>query len=118
MLPVHLYLTSFKTGSSYICDPPVTDTDIDEMFLVYSLEEVDLELIALGWTKCGINEYALNSWSAYRKENLNALITDNVDHYDKFEAATELAKKRNLQNKQDRINLFNRIVGKQHEKTV
>ena len=118
MIPTYLYLNSFKTGSNYICNPPIEDTDIDEMFFVYDLEKTDIDLTRDGWTKCGISEYAVTGWAAYRKGNLNALVTSSQDHYDKFEAATELAKKRNLLNKEDRIKLFNTIVGKQHAKNA
>lgn len=116
MIPNHLYLCSFPTGSSYICNPPVLDTDIDEMFYVYSLEETKVELLSDGWKECGIGEYAIGDWAAFRKGKNNALITQNKQHYDKFEAATELAKKRNLLKKEDRVKLFNLIVGKQHAK--
>ena len=112
MIPNHLYIDSFKTGSNYICNPPVENTDIDEMFLVYNLEETELELVDNGWEKCGNTEYDLTKWAAYRKGKLNALITDNLNHYTKFEAAAELAKKRNLLYKKDRVALFNLIVGK------
>lgn len=116
MIPNYLYLDSFQTGSSYICNPPVTDTDIDVMFLVYDLEETEIDLIRDGWKRCGIADYAVGNWAAYRKENLNALVTSNRDHYDKFEAATELAKKRNLLKKEDRVKLFATICGEQHAK--
>lgn len=118
MIPSHLYCIAFDTGSAYICDPPVTDTDIDKMHLVYSLDETEKELLNLGWKRCGINEYAVTGWAAYRKDNLNALVTDNKHHYDKFEAATELAKKRNLLKKTERIKLFNTICGQQHAKNA
>ena len=111
MIPSHLYITSFLTGSNYICNPPVTDTDIDQMFLVHSLDETDYELTELGWKKCGINEYAVDNWAAYRKDNLNALITTSKNHYDKFEAATELAKKRNLLNSRSDTSLISRLRG-------
>ena len=116
MIPKHLYMMSFPTGSSYICNPPVTWTDIDEMFYVYDLVETEQELLKDGWKKCGIAEYAIDNWAAYRKGINNALVTSNRNHYDKFEAATELAKKRNLLKKEDRITLFNTVVGAQHAK--
>lgn len=116
MIPDYLFYNSFPTGSNYICYPPVTNTDIDHMFLVYNIEETEDTLIEEGWTKCGADGYAANGWCAYRKGNLNALLTDDQEHYDKFEAATELAKKRNLLNKEDRVKLFNLICGKQHAK--
>ncbi len=89
MIPDYLFYNSFPTGSNYIC---------------------------YGWSNCGADGYAANGWCAYRKDNLNALLTDDQEHYDKFEAATELAKKRNLCNKEDRVKLFNLICGKQHAK--
>ena len=92
------------------------DTDVDEMFYVYSLEETKDYLLNNGWKECGIGEYAIGDWAAFRKDKNNALITQSKQHYDKFEAATELAKKRNLLDKKDRVALFNLIVGKQHAK--
>lgn len=116
MIPDHLYVSHFYTGSNYICTPPIENTDIDIMYLVYSLEEANFELIQDGWQVCGAEEYGLKVWRAYRKDNYNVLITDDRNHYDRFEAATELAKKRNLLKKEDRINLFTIIIGKQDAK--
>ena len=111
MIPSYLYTASFPTGSNYICNPPVTDTDIDEMFLVTDLNTTEQYLIDNGWKMCGVTEYARTNWAAYRKDNLNALITDDPDHFAKFYKATELAKERNLLKKEDRIALFNEICG-------
>lgn len=119
MLPDYLYLYSCLTGSTYVCNPPVTTTDIDFMYLVYDLEETTSYLKTQGWTMCGVNEYTgknISQWSAFRKGKINLLITDNSDYFDKFEAATELAKKRNLLNKRDRIRLFGIILGEMHNK--
>lgn len=114
MIPKELFVMSFPTGSRYICNPPVLDTDNDEMFLVYSLDETHDVLTKNGWARCGNSEYALDGkWAAYRKGFDNALITDDYDHYTKFEAATELAKKRNLLTKTSRCILFDIIVGQQ-----
>ena len=111
MIPSYLYTASFPTGSNYICNPPVTNTDIDEMFLVTDLNTTEQYLIDNGWKMCGVTEYARMNWAAYRKDNLNALITDDPDHFAKFYKATELAKERNLLKKEDRIALFNEICG-------
>ena len=48
MIPSYLYTASFPTGSSYICNPPVLDTDIDQLFLVDDLEKVSKILEKLG----------------------------------------------------------------------
>ena len=53
MIPSYLYSNTFPTGSNYICNPPVTSTDIDQMFLVYNLEETKKTLLKDGWTLCG-----------------------------------------------------------------
>ena len=110
MIPSYLYTASFPTGSSYICNPPVLDTDIDHMFLVDDLEKVSQVLEKLGWKRCGNEEYQIGKWVAYRKDNLNALLTDNLDHFNKFLQATEEAKKLNLLDKKDRIALFDKYL--------
>ena len=111
MIPEHLYLYSCPTGSYYICTPSVVDTDIDTLFLVYNLEETVEYLKEDDWCLCGKEQYEQTSdWVAYRKGNLNVLLTDNSKYYDRFEAATELAKKRNLLSKKDRIRLFKLIL--------
>ena len=112
MIPSYLYTASFPTGSSYICNPPVLDTDIDQMFLVDDLEKVSKILEKLGWKRCGKEEYNVDKWVAYRKDNLNALLTDNLDYFNKFLQATEEAKKLNLLDKKDRIALFDKYLNR------
>lgn len=110
-LPNNLFYSYFLTGSFYITDPPTLDTDIDLMYMVYNLETVDKYLIDTGYKKCGVNDYAIKGWAAYRKGMFNVLVTDNIDYYTRFEAATELAKKRNIKTKEDRRALFATICG-------
>ena len=112
MIPSYLYVASFPTGSSYVCDPPVLDTDIDEMHLVYNLQEVESVLLSEGWSKCSEKEYTGNDWKAFRKGNLNALVTDNTKYFQLFQKATETAKKLNLRDKKDRIDLFEYLTGR------
>ena len=115
MIPSYLYKVSFPTGSNYICNPPVTNTDVDEMFLVDDLQEVNFQLTGLGWTKCGLEEETYQDkpshWAAYRKENMNALLTTNLKYFMDFFKATEEAKHLNLLNKEDRVALFQKILG-------
>lgn len=112
MIPKHLYTIAFPTGSNYICDPPVTDTDIDMMFYVEHIEDVQRTLHKLGWTSCDHSEGydGYDDWRAYRKGNENALITTNLQYFNRFYQATELAKKKNLLNKEDRIKLFEEVT--------
>ena len=121
MIPSYLYKVSFPTGSSYICNPPVTNTDVDEMFLVDDLQEVNFQLTGLGWKKCGLDDDEKYSdkpshWAAYRKENMNALLTTNLKYFMDFFKATEEAKHLNLLNKEDRVALFQKILGEEPKK--
>lgn len=112
MIPSYLYTATFPTGSNYICNPPVTDTDVDQMFLVTNLIALDVWLQVNKWEICrGKDNYPVEVWAAYRKGNRNVLITDNPDYFAKFYHATELAKERNLLKKEDRIELFTKICG-------
>lgn len=110
-IPEDLYYASFPTGSNYICNPPVVDTDIDTMYYVRDLYVSDKSLILDGWTPCSDKEYKGNTWKAYRKGKYNAIITADYKLYVRFEAATELAKKYNLLDKDDRIEIFSLIIG-------
>ena len=120
MIPSYLYKVSFPTGSNYICNPPVINTDVDEMFLVDDLQEVNFQLTGLGWTKCGLEEETYQDkpshWAAYRKENMNALLTTNLKYFMDFFKATEEAKHLNLLNKEDRVALFQKILGEEPKK--
>ena len=120
MIPSYLYKVNFPTGSSYICNPPVTNTDVDEMFLVDDLQEVSFQLTGLGWTKCGLEEETYQDkpshWAAYRKENMNALLTTDLKYFMNFFKATEEAKHLNLLNKEDRVALFQKILGEEPKK--
>ena len=120
MIPSYLYKVSFPTGSNYICNPPVTNTDVDEMFLIDDLQEVNFQLTDLGWTKCGLEEETYQDkpshWAAYRKENMNALLTTNLKYFMNFFKATEEAKHLNLLNREDRVALFQKILGEEPKK--
>ena len=120
MIPSYLYKVSFPTGSNYICNPPVTNTDIDQMFLVYDLYRAAEELNLLGWKECRTknnNEYPTDVMLAFRLGVNNALLTDNEEYFNNFYKATEEAKRRNLLNKADRIALFEEYTGRK-KKTI
>lgn len=113
LIPNHLYDDYFKTGSSVICNPPVTNTDIDYVIFTSNYDELKEYLSGTFWDLCGDEEYGEQKgspFSAYRKDNLNYIITDCPSHYDKMLEATKLATKLNLLEKQQRIDLFHYIV--------
>ena len=90
------------------------------MFLVDDLQEVNFQLTGLGWKKCGLEEETYQDkpshWAAYRKENMNALLTTDLKYFMNFFKATEEAKHLNLLNKEDRVALFQKILGEEPKK--
>lgn len=113
-LPQNLWDNIHITGSSYVCDPPVLNTDRD--FVIYSKKADDL--VAFLYE----NEFTTTSTEGYhsenncnifislRKDNLNLIVVEDYDFYLKWVEATELAKKLNLKEKQQRIDLFSHIL--------
>lgn len=100
------------TGSRYICDPPVIDTDSDWMVLHESGKEQQVEaaMLAAGWKlppRVGGegNEYASHV-IVFRLGELNAIVTDHPRTFKLRVFCTELAKKLNLKTKRERYDLF------------
>jgi len=111
-IPIGLYESRFTTGSSVICNPPVLNTDIDVMFYTKDMASFSCYLIDNNW-KSSFEDYKLEAdgiFKAYRKENYNVLLTQDIDYYDRFEEATILATKLNLLEKHQRIALFEYVV--------
>lgn len=100
----------WPTGSHYICNPPVTDTDIDFIILVNEEWESIVDLIDKGWVKYGNGKYGNTDFVSLRKGKYNYIITSNEIFFNKFRAATELAKALNLKKKEDRIKLFDMVI--------
>lgn len=108
--PFNLFESAFQTGSSVICNPPVTNTDIDFMFYTRDMAKFEAHLLKQGWKRGGSGFETESNWIALRKDNLNYLLTDDNAYYEKFETATKLATKLNLLDKQQRITLFHFIT--------
>jgi hypothetical protein len=101
-------------GSRFTCDPPPTDTDEDYILLTRhgAVDGALRGLIRHGFelnTDDDMYEEMPEFW-ALRKGVFNVIVTDNLPFYERFLAATALAKQRNLLDKQDRINLFRAVL--------
>ncbi len=100
-------LKDHPTGSNYICDPPVLNTDIDWVVLVRSNPVPELE--ELGWELCGEDmgyDDGQADFDAIRRQNINLILVYEGEEFNRWVDATESAKKLNLTNKQDRIDHF------------
>ena len=112
-------LARHPTGSRFICDPPVLDTDDDWIILVEDLEYAKYKAARLDWYSAGSGYYREGSdheelgpfvSMRHSEGNSNYIFTDDAEFYDRYVAATLLAKKYNLLNKADRIQLFHAVL--------
>lgn len=117
-IPEDKLIKYIRSGSSFICDPPVTDTDIDYVLFVTNKLEICKHLIVNGWVFCGNEAYNNpdNDFLATRNENINYILVDDEPTFDQWEAATLLAKQRNLLKKEERVALFRNIFKGQGKK--
>src|SRR5690606_15682489 len=100
------------TGSSFTCDPPVTDTDIDFVVKVHDLSEFLPVAMDLGWDLHGEQEKYRGDegmFKSLRRENINLIATESRVFFERYKLATELAKQFNLLQKKDRIDLFHAV---------
>lgn len=116
------------TGSFFICDPAVTNTDRDFLLLVADLDTAGRVFSAEGWTNCfeswaskadtdpakDVDEYNVEDkfgarFQAWRNGQENVIVTDDPTLHIRSVAATFLARELNLLDKKDRIALFRAV---------
>lgn len=110
-------IAHFPTGSRVICNPPVMDTDEDHVLLVTNLGLAKEQLVRQGYTMTTDEGYQkapklmnfMSDFRTFRKGEENLIVVNHSDAYLKWKLATQLATRFNLQNKQDRIDLFKAI---------
>jgi len=103
-----------RTGSRFICDPAPTHTD-DDYIVMATPANLNSILTVLKRAGFEINTDAelykdLPEFWALRKGIFNVVVTGEHVFYERFVAATLLAKERNLLLKDDRIALFRAIL--------
>lgn len=103
-------IKSNPTGSNYICNPPVTNTDIDTVVL--AKPGYESHLAALGWEPHSGEGYEVmgGDFVSWRKGNKNYIVTVDPEFYKKFVLATRISKMLNLLNKEDRIFMFKLVL--------
>ena len=104
--PNSLFVLIQPTGSKYICNPPVMNTDEDYFIWGFKYEEIINYLVSVGYEPCCEQHYTDTKFTALRKGSLNLIIVHDKSEYEKCVMATNLAKRFNLVNKQDRVDLF------------
>lgn len=123
-------ISVYPTGSRYICNPPILDTDDNYLVLVEDARGVYSKLINDGWEDClklavdGSGKDAIDSyideqsygvvWYAFRKGAINIMVSENWDWYVSSCAATELCKALNIKEKEQRIRIFRNLKYREH----
>ena len=103
------------TGSFYICNPQVLNTDKDYIVLVKDLNTSQPKLQELNYVPsvADSDEYDLEAeggFMCYRKDDINLIVTEDEKFFAKFWEATTVAKQLNLKEKHDRIYLFKYVL--------
>lgn len=102
-------------GSRVTCNPPPTDTDAD--YLVFIKEQDRSAVVNILDIECDSSSDVYDPTDtsgerrSYRFGEVNIILTADVVFYNRFMAASDLAKRFNLLEKQDRIDLFRAIRG-------
>lgn len=119
-VPFIHYFTKYKfVGSRVTCNPPPLDTDQDVLVLVRigHLAVMELKILEDGFVKEGSLPAEAdtqagkdNVFHSYRKGDMNYIVTTDEAFYQRFSTATELARKYNLMEKSDRIQLFQAVL--------
>jgi hypothetical protein len=98
-------------GSRVTCNPAPVDTDAD--FLCFFSDDADghipTRLLENGYEPHNA-DYPCDCRS-WRKGEINLIITSSQDFFDKFMLGTRIAKRLNLLNKSDRVDVFKIIRG-------
>lgn len=110
-------------GSRVTCNPPPLDTDQDVLVEVHSCNRIAMEdqMRQEGYTfegsaptdvATGLGDVMdpQRVFTSMRKGSMNYILTSDPDFYQRFTAATELAKRFNVLAKADRIAIFQAVL--------
>lgn len=106
-------------GSRVTCNPPVMDTDADYLALLVEdgFHEFWQNLLDAGFTLDGSEVRADanivgadDSFQSFSLNGINIIATASVEFYNRFIAASSIAKRLNLLDKSDRIALFQAVL--------
>lgn len=96
-------------GSRITCNPAPTDTDEDWLLLVKSIN-IFVEISQRNGWLCGLSLRNRPEFASLRLNEVNLIITEQIHWWDKFLAASSVAKRFNLLSKGDRIALFRAVL--------
>lgn len=104
-------------GSRITCNPAPTNTDADYLVLIspsaWQILKYQMDLFS--FKQDGQEHYAgqINTnfeFKSFSRNEINLIITSSLEFYDRFIAASSIAKRFNLLKKEDRIALFQACI--------
>lgn len=99
------------SGSSYICNPPVLDTDIDYFFVGPTENEFTEDIKKFGFEKTSDPEYEFTGFVSFRSGNYNFILIGDRHAFNDVCLATAIARRQNLLEKDQRVALFEMLRG-------
>lgn len=127
--PISVYvLKAMLCGSRVTCDPAPTDTDQDVIVLVEYIQAsackimppehfkaikkyADMEslLVMDGWV-CGGSGDQDDEFESWTKDDLNLILTSDIEFYNRFVSATTVCAHLNVLDKEDRKKVFRSVL--------
>jgi hypothetical protein len=98
------------TGSRYICNPPIMDTDDDYLIYAGHDPETIKRILNAGFITDSDLNYQSSFFTSFRRDKINLIVTHDLSFYANHIRATQLCKKLNLLKKSDRIAVFQAIL--------
>jgi hypothetical protein len=113
----------FLTGSTVICNPTPTGTDIDICVLVQSSDAVNpiyylnhthggifIDNTVDNWEYCAGIQYSSSKYTALRKDEYNLILMRDANFFKRWRLATKVCKVVNPLYKPYRIQIFESII--------
>lgn len=104
-------------GSRVTCSPAPADTDADFLVQAMRTDRVSigrlvngLQALDLHWEGNEHYQDAMGDFMSWRRNDVNLIVTASAAFAAKHRLATALCRRLNLQNKQDRVALFQAIL--------
>ena len=101
-------------GSRVTCNPPLEDTDEDILIYTETIATLIHDCKLSGFIEGEVyftpDSKTTSQFISLKKGNINLIVTDNKDFYDKFLLATHVCKTLNVMEKQHRITVFQAIL--------
>ncbi len=104
-------------GSRITCDPPPQNTDEDFLVSIapWKIRETIAGLYDDNWRLDGSEanddtRRIKDKFLSFKKDDINLILTPDKTFFDRFMAATSIAKKFNLMDKADRVALFQAVL--------